>query len=392
MKNHHPRGLLSQLGFSAIEMLLVVGLSGILLVGLTAMIDMPQQMAAREQAENPSVAAADIALDALDRDVRYGTDVRVIAETRLEIDRAAGGTVVWEIDTVRRRLERTEGATTVIILRDVDVGAFALHYESVKERGEESKPITSTGVTVATFNSFNLKPGYVLGTSTDSRVLSVYEITGFASIGEFVGAGIFLTPGALGGDQGVPTSIRARLVRGISTGDMLVSVFEANPLTRLPIRTELVATGRLYARQIPTVISQVSVPITMQRRIDPAKHYFIQFKSTSGNCAAIETKTLTIPSAAAASNCALLVTFDGGNNWAPISFVVAASQTTFGFDAVRVTVDTSVPDDADGMQAGYNKIDIAVAVAFKLSVKTPAGVETVRASFPVQNNLALVKR
>jgi hypothetical protein len=391
MKNHHSRVPRAQLGFSAIEMLLVVGLSGILLVGLTAMIDMPQQMAAREQADNPSVAAADIALDALDRDIRYATDVRVIAETRLEIDRAAGGSVVWEIDRVRGWLERTEGATTVIILRDVDVGAFALHYESIMERGEESKPVTSAGVTVATFNTWELKPGYVLGISLDRRIKAVDEIIMLSGISEWLGAGIFFSPSALGSDHGVPTNFRTRLGRGAGTGDLLVHVFEADPTTRKPITSELVATGRLYARQIPVVMGQVSVPFTMQRRIDPAKHYFVQLLSTSGTCASIETKTLSIPAAAADSSHALLLTANAGSTWAT-SNPADARQAIFDFEAARIAVDTSVPDDADGMQAGYNKIDIAVAVAFKLAVKTPAGVETVRASFPVQNNLALVKR
>lgn len=377
-------------GFSAIEMILVVGLSGILLVGLTAMIDMPQQMAAREESANPSVSSADRALSALDRDIRFATDVRTPTADRLELDQRDGATITWEFQSGSSRLLRTANGRTATILEELDAAAFAIEHESSIQRVEEAKPVTTNAVTVASFDNFVLKAGYTLGAAVRG-LTAVTETVSLRDIDTMNLSGIYLKPGSLGGDLGVPTSVRMRLQR-VGAGDVVVQVFEADPVTRKPIRLGRVAEGRIYARQIPVTVGEVSIPLAMERRLDPLKSYFVIIRSTSGVAAKIETRLLSLATAIEPNAHSFLVTSDGGSNWSALGATFDSGQTRFGFDAVRVAVDTAAPGDADGLQVGYNAVEVPVAVLVKLALRTPAGVEPVRAAFPLQNMLALVRR
>ena len=58
-------------GFSTLEFMLVVAISGILVLGLSAIIDVPAKMAEKEEAENPSIAHTEGAIAALDRGRRF---------------------------------------------------------------------------------------------------------------------------------------------------------------------------------------------------------------------------------------------------------------------------------------------------------------------------------
>lgn len=389
-------------GFSAIELILVVGLSGILLVGLTAMIDMPQQMAAREQSANPSVATADRALGALDRDIRFAVDVRAPSATRIELDQRDGSTVIWEHRAGGAVLERTANGRTATILEEVEAGAFTIETATSIRRVEESKPVTTNSVTVARFDNYVLKAGYGFVGAVVRGMTAVTEVVALRDIDSTNMSGIYLKPGSLGGDLGVPTAIRLRLQRG-GVSDLEIGVYEADPVTRKPIRAGRVAQGRAYARQIPVSVGEISIPLAMERRIDPAKSYFVMLRSSSGPSAKIETRVLSIAAATEPNPHSFLVTNDGGTTWSSLAALFDASQTRFGFDAVRVAVDQDDDDDGiddqddadyrtDGLQAGYDAIEVPVAVLVKFSLRTPAGLEPVRAAFPLQNMLALLDR
>lgn len=388
--NDSRRSKAARRGFSAIELILVVGLSGILLVGLTAMIDMPQQIASKEQSANPSVSSADLALSALDRDIRFATEARTPSATRLELDQNEGGTVVWEYRVVDAELVRIANGRTAKILDDIRAGSFELKYETVVRRVEEAKPVTTAAVTVASFDNFLLKTGYTL-LSGVRGLTSVLETTTLKDVDTTNMAGIYLTPGSLGTDRGVPTALRLRLQRA-GAGDFVVNIYEADPATKRPIRANRVAEGRLYARQIPVALGDVSVPLAMERKIDPTKSYFVLMRSTSGLSAKIEARTLSLASALEPHPHSFLTTANAGIAWSALTAVLDASQTKFAFEAARVTVDDAAPVDADGLQAGYDAIEVPVAVMVSFLMQTPGGGEPVRAAFILQNKLALVNR
>lgn len=377
-------------GFSAIELILVVGLSGILLVGLTAMIDMPQQMAAKEQSANPSVSTADLALSALDRDIRFATEARTPSANRLEVDQGDGGTIVWEHRSGDGKLVRIANGRTATILDDVRAGTFALKYETVVRRVEEAKPVTTSAVTVATFDNFVLRAGYTLGAAVRG-LTGVLETTTLKDIDTTNMAGIYLTPGSLGTDRGVPTAMRVRLQRA-GAGDLVVTIYEADPATKRPIRANRVADGRLYARQIPVALGDVSIPLAMERKLDPSKSYFVLMRSSSGLSAKIEGRSLSLASALEPHPHSFLATTNAGVGWSALGASFEASQTRFSFEAARVTVDAAAPVDADGLQAGYDAIEIPVAVMVSFTLQTPGGNEPVHAAFVLQNKLALVTR
>ena len=72
-------------GFTMIEFTLVVAITGILILGLSAIIEIPRRMVEEQQSGDQSVAATDLTLSQLDKEVRFARDVTVPTPTRLDV-------------------------------------------------------------------------------------------------------------------------------------------------------------------------------------------------------------------------------------------------------------------------------------------------------------------
>ncbi len=375
-------------GFSAAEMLLVVALSGVVFVGLAALIDVPQRMAERENHGTPSIASADTALATLDQDVRYATTVRVPSATRVEADQADGRTIAWEIvGGAEKVLERTADGSTVPILRNIAAGSFALETARTVRRHDESRALATAAVSVASFNAFALRSGYAFGAG-GRGVTGVSVVSGQNDIDSVHTVGIYFAPGSLGGDRGVPTAIRLKLQRNGSE-DLLLQIFEASPTTRLPNRSVIVANGRLYNRQIPLALSDVSVPLAMTKKLDPSKSYFVEMHARGGAAAKIDTQTLSVPAAAQSAASTFFYSNDGGTSYAALGSSNDASQTRFTFDALKVSI-TTAPDDADGLPPGFDAVDVGIGVVLHFTLSTAEGPESLATTVPIVNNLPIV--
>jgi len=380
-------------GFSVIEVLMVVGISGILVVGLTSMIEVPSQMAERQVAENPSISNAETTLTTLDRDIRFATDVRVPAAGRVEVD-GPTGTIVWEWNGLSARpLTRTADGSTVEVLRNVDATAFSLTHATAYSRQEDSQPVTNTGVQAASFSNFSLRPGFSLD-GLVRGLIAVFDLPVLKDVGGTYVAGIFFNPRSLEDDDAVPTQVRMRLQRN-GTNDLQVRLWEEDPSNRAnPRRDHLVATGTLLNRQIPVATAEVGIPLTTIEKVRKDKSYFLELRSGRGGlCARVEGRFLTNILAAATHPTTFLHSSNSGTSFSALTLLLDASQATFALDVVKSQV-SDVDDDVEGPTEvpGFAEVQIPVRVGLQLAVLTSAGVERVEASFPILNKLALVNR
>lgn len=375
-------------GFSVIELMLVLLLSSIVVVGFTAMIQVPGEMAADQNRDNPSVSSSDTTLAALDRDIRYATVVRVPTALRIEADQSDGSTVVWEhAGMTGRPLTRTAGGQTIAVLKDVSNVAFGLIQQNVVKRTDEQRIVTNTPVTTAQFDTFSLKSSFTF--SVIRGLVTVLLNTADCAIASHDRVGIYLTPASLGTDLGIPSSVRVRLKRS-GGNDVLVNIYEATSQKK-PDRTKLVATGKVNNRSIPLSYGDVTIPLAMAQKIDPTKGYFIELSSSGGSAATVEGLYLSIAGAAAAAATGLYSDNADGTNYNPLASLLDASQTKFALDVVRVTVDTS-PLASDGLPPGYQSVAVPVAVAVRVALNTPLGVESIRGSIPIANSVATITK
>jgi hypothetical protein len=380
-------------GFSAIEFILVTAVTGILVLGLTAMIDVPQRVAIKEQAANPSIAATDTSISALDQDIRFALDVRAPTERRLEIDRQDGGTVVWEWNGLAgRSLNRTDQNGGVAVLRDVKTLRFTLLTQKVKRRGVGSGSTDSSSVRTSEFSTFSLKPGYVLSDLLGGLLgglTAVTEIVNLRVVSPSSVVGVKFTGRNLDDDDALATQIVLPVQRH-GTGDLEVVVYEALP-GNAPDRTKAIARGLLYNRQIPVATAPTAIPFTAVRKLQKDKNYFVEIRGVNGATAArIETRSLSIPAAVLELDTALSVSSDGGGVFNPLVALAAAGQVRFSLDGLKTRVLDS--GGGTGPTPGVSETEIPVRVGFAVEVNTPGGPEEIRASFPILNKLAEASR
>lgn len=389
MARHLPR---PRHGFSAIELILAVAISGILVVGLTAMIDVPNEMAANEAGDNPTIASADVSFSTLERDIRFATSAAVPSVGRLELGYADGSSVVWTYSGVRgETLRRTDSNGTVDVMRSVAAAHFGLRREKMIERQSEDQPTSTTNAVIGSFTNFALNPGFSLTATLLPGITVVSEVTQLLDIDSANRAGFYISPASLEDDDAIPTQLRVRLQRN-GSDNLVVNMYEANSATRLPARGSLVASAVLWNRQIPVTLSEVVIPIAMKRKMSKDKVYFVELRSSgTGTAAKIEGKTLSRLAAAASSVNTFLRSTDSGSSFAGLVSNLNASQARFSLEGVKTAVDLSGAV-VTALPPGYREVEVAVGVTFSLGLITPRGDERIEVAFPLENNLALVKR
>jgi hypothetical protein len=120
-----------------------------------------------------------------------------------------------------------------------------------------------------------------------------------------------------------------------------VRIWEADLVTREPIRGTLTATGYLLNRRIPLTLGPVDVPLATLRKLRKDKVYFLELRSANAaTCAKVEGRFLSDSSAGETEACTFVASTDSGTSFRPLGSSTGfdASQTRFTLDVLKTTV------------------------------------------------------
>ncbi|MFG0320021.1 MAG: type II secretion system protein J [Planctomycetota bacterium JB042] len=372
-------------GFTMMEFILVIGITGILVVGLGAVVEIPRQMAEQELAGDARISDVDRAMKWLDDDVRFARDVVVPSAGTLEITTRSGQTVTWNWGGSSGPLTRTDPGGTSSVIPSAARVIFSLGLSKARVAAADGSLLEST-VESAAFDTFTLNSGYGLADLLPIRTLltAVDLLVGLLVVHPAQPIGIVFTASGLSDDSGYLESIRLR-VRRNGTSNLVVTVFEALESPLRPDRTKVVAKVVVENARLPAVLSDLTIALPAERRIHQGGRYFVELKPESSDRAvALETRVLSIAAAAASTTTGVLSSSDGGRNYSPIGGSLDASQTVFSVLAKKSST------DAAGVGEGIELIPTCVQATIMLV--TADGVTTIDTSVPVENNLARVIR
>lgn len=381
-------------GFTLVEFVLVVMISGVILVGLGAMVEIPRQML-EEREQGQRVASVDRGLSAMDGDIRFATDARLISAVDLEVDLGDGSTVTYAWSGISGDpLVRTSSADGAVeVMKDVrDLGLrVETRPKTVVRRLELAK--AETVVETAAFNDFTLNDGYVLNATRRLLGTAVSLNTNTFGVSDLRRPGFwFRTRGLSSGDASA-ASFRTWL-RRYGTGDLIVTIYQGQgdgddedgdgvDEPEAPRRVQAVARGYVRNSALPASFADVTVPLTASRKLTQDEPCFVELSSsTSAFAAEVQVLTLSNVDAAAPSNGGALRSTDSGASFAAFASKLAASQMKYSFQVVQSEpVDTAPSSVVD-------TVNIPVAVRMKLEVGTSEGPRRLDFLFPMQNKLA----
>lgn len=372
----------SEAGFTMMEFILVIGITGILVLGFGAIIEVPRQAAEAELSDQPRLSDVDRATRWLDDDVRFAKDVAVPAANRLEVTRRDAQVVVYEWGGSNGPLVRTAPEGTADVIPAVARVQFALGESMVRVDATDGD-VAETVVEMASFDAFTLKPGYTLSSLLRGILTLVNVLVGALPVQSSETLGLVFVASGLEDDDGHLESIRLRLRRSGTSG-VKVSVYEALGSPVGPDRSRPIASVFVQSSALPGSMSEFTIPVSASRALRQGQKYFVEIVSDGGPALELESHVLSLVAAATATTTGLLRSSNGGRNYSPAGGSLDASQTVFSVKA-RKTEKTS-----DGAGRGFRMIPTSVNVAFKIS--TPAGVTSIDTSFPIENNVALVNR
>jgi hypothetical protein len=374
--------------FSAIEMILVTAATGIVVVGMIGIIEVPRRMSEAASAENPSISSAKASLAQLDRDLRFAAGVASDSPGRIDAFDRSGRKVSWEwTGATRGRLIRTDGDGPVEVLGDVGHAAFSLGTALEAARTGGDGTIVSSGVRAASFAQFALKPGFAFepgvgATQVEDRAL-LQDISALRRAAIVLDEAVLA---GLGGNEAITARVVLRLERR-GAGGLVVEVLEIDPVSGAADRAAPVATGRLTHRELPLYLSDVAVPLAAARKLRAERAYLVEIRADSlTSVAALETRYLSIPAAGDAIGSSLLVSSDAGSTYRPVAAVAgaaAASQTRFQLDVLLTHA--AVPRLGADATPGFATYERVVRVDLDLSIATPLGDQSIEVSFPLLN-------
>lgn len=393
----HPR-VGRATGFSMIELTLVVAISSIVVVGLSSIIEVPQLVVEEQQAGR--VSRADSALAVLDRDVRYARSVSLVDSRTLDITSATGTSIRYGwAGTPGRALMRREGAQGGEVLPNIQSLVFELEMADLPGAVPD-QAVTSATLGAAQWSTFTLQPGYALGVTAagvrgagagggagvngvTSTAVAAQTQSFTVTLANRAGIGFSASlPTLPSGEAGTPSVLRCRLRRG-GGADLMVRVFEATGRSA-PQYLSWVATGWVRNYDLPLTFAEVSIPLTAYQKVAHGRSYFIQLVSGGiGASADIEYQTLSVAAAAAASGTAFVTSADLGITYASPAGALDAAQAPFTLDVIA-----SEPVGA----SGGSTAEIATGVRIRLDMQTGRGIEVLRVSLPIINNIARLSR
>ncbi len=370
-----------QSAFTMIELVLVVAVSAILMLGISALVEVPRRVAEEQDNEAATAATAGAVIQRLDRDVRYATDVRLVSAREVEIDLPSGETITYSwAGTASDPLMRDDGVQNVELLSQIGRVTFVIDKSRRAYRSDGEGTVANTAVTVGSFQTFSLNAGYSL--LPLGLLTLVTEILGHTEISDTKRAGIVVKTSGLGAAASF-TSLTARLRRH-GTRDLRVEVRLAHPTQSMPLPGEgsLIATGHVANGSLPTTTSDVVIPLTSVRKATNNTRYFVELAADGTSYAAdVEHRFLSIAAAATSVVSGFVRSTDGGNSYNPLTSLLHAGQTRFTLVAEDAA--TAAPSDA-----GVKFEMIPTSVRMKLTLLTSSGTKDIGVSFPIVNNLA----
>jgi type II secretory pathway pseudopilin PulG len=380
-------------GYTAIEFILVIAITGILVVGLAAIVDMPAEVVQRQE-DGRSMSSIDQAMAVFDKDVRFAIDARSPDANTLELTTHGGGTVTWQWSgTAGAPLTRTDVSGTVAVVPNTRALTFAIKQTNHRVATVTNVDTVKTDTVGASFSSFAVKPGYQLlavGESVLRGLLGVTETVGTRSINATSNVGLFFKVPAGAQDQSYPSSITVRMSRAASA-DVLVRLYEADAVTRAPQRANAVGMAYVRNADIPATMSDVTIRLSPLKRVSGTGSYFVDFVGRgAGNAANFEFRKLSLDLAPVDWGGGLLYSTTSGASYAPISSLLSNSQTKFSFTLTK-------EKDADALDANdtvtSTTLDIPTGVALDLAIQGEGGGDrTLRVSVPIENNVQFVNQ
>ncbi len=366
-------------GFTIIELLLVVAVSAFLFLGMAALVEVPRQAAEEEAAGADTAASSQTLIARLDQDVRYAVDVRVPNEREVQIDLRGGGTVTYSwAGSSTDPVIRDDGTTRVAMLQRVGRVAFTLDEARQRVRSTGEGSVVETEVRTAAFSAFSILPAYLLA--------GVLELTSPFKITNQRNAGLMFTARGLATDDAAPSALTVRLRRN-GSGDLRVAIYEADiaRLEKTGAEDEIVASAKVRNAELPTTFEDFVIPLVSERKVRNGAQYIAVLTSSDASGAAdIESRWLSIAAAAGAAPGGFVTSLDGGATFAPLTSLLKASQSVF---ELSVTQESAVaPSDS-----GVAFVAVRTGVRMKLVLLTDGGTETMNVSFPLLNNVELVR-
>ncbi|MBL8766856.1 MAG: hypothetical protein JNL94_05815 [Planctomycetes bacterium] len=393
MKLHPTRVARRLSGYTAIEFILVIAITGILVVGLAAIVDMPAEVVQRHE-DGRSMSSVDQAMSVFDKDVRFAIDARAPNPRTLELTVHGGGTVTWAWNgTAGAPLTRTDASGTVAVVPDTRGLTF-----TVKETQHRVATVTNvntvkTDTVGASFSSFAVKSGYQLlaaGETVLRGLIGVTETVATRGINTTSQVGLFFKVPAGAQDQSYPSSITVRISRAASA-DLLVRLYEADAVTRAPDRANAVAMAYVRNADIPATMGDVTIKLSPLKRVTGTGSYFIDFVGRgTGTAANFEIRKLSVDLAAVDWGGGLLYSTTSGATYAPISSLLANSQSKFSFTLTKEK-DANVADTNDTITS--TTVALPTGVALDLALPGEGGGDrTLRISVPIENNVQFVNQ
>lgn len=379
--------------FTMIEFMLVVTISGILIVGLAAIVEAPQVML-EKQVSQATVSSADRMLSQLDEDVRFATDVRTPNPRRLEVDLRTGETIVYEWDgSPGGNISRTTPGGTATLQGKVHDTRFDIETVEVETAPEDTVTTEINRIAGSWDGTFQLKPGFRMVGSP--FIIGTTEVTmnmWYCGIKEKAPGGIVFQATGLTGDATI-TNLNLKLRRA-NEGEVRIYVYKALGVTGsdsdrpVPDTTDLYASYEsLISSNLPLNFDYHDFPMTTHKKIQNGAWYFIQIGGWNANRVTYELAFRTVDPPAGAreiSSCFYRSPDDWGSSFDPVESDPDGGQCMFTLDVVESEVSGG---------AGGSTVTIPVAVHFNLQLNaTGAEGESLTTSVPIQNNCELVNQ
>lgn len=363
-------------GFSMIELILVMAISGMVVAGMVGLMGVTES-AVHDQQTLASIDSADRPLTAIDRDLRFCGQVLVGDDHHVSIQLADGGTVTYAWDGVAGSpLTRDAGLGPVAILDQVVDLRFRTLLTEVPRPVVHSLDKVEVAIEPAAFSVFSLLPGFAMAElgGLVSLVSSLFSIDKNNQAGIGFVADLGAEPDA------TPQVLRCRLQRA-GTSDLRITVYEADDLDEPG--NKKVASGTLRNYDIPLSLAEVTIPLSAVGKLSHGDKYFVVMESQqAGSSAEIEYQTLSIPLAAASAASAFTKSTNKGKDFSFVSAVASAGQAKFTLEALAISGGA-----ADSTPATES---VTTAVEMTVTLQTADGPQVIVTSFPLLNNVARV--
>lgn len=363
------------------ELIVVVAITGLLVLGLGAVVEIPRDMAEQELSGDARLSDLDRLVKWLDDDVRFAKDVVRPSATRLEVTTRDGQTVVYAWGGGGGPLTRTDANGSVALVESAARVIFQLGKTPLPAEFADGTTSESV-VEAASFDTFTLLPGFsLLGGLLGGLLKKVDLLTGTLLVTRSEPAGVAFTVSGLSG-EGYVESVRLRL-RKSGTQSLMVRLLEFDPDDGQPDSSGPNVTTVVHQNALPSALTDFTIPLPAARKVKNGDRLFVELVAT-GNGGAVELayELLSIAAAAAPVGGGLLRST--GGLFAPLAATLDASQCVFSVQVREIEAESGGAADA--------VVLVPTSVHATIQVQTPNGVSMLATSFPVENNLARVHR